>query len=82
MLNVPATQGVQIELPPVLKVPAGQAWHAEESEAPRTSLNAPAGQELHTVVPAALQEPRGQQIPAPGPLNFPWSKRAGVEGAG
>ena len=82
MLNVPAAQAVQIELPPVLKVPAGQPWHAEESVAPRTSLNVPAGQALHTVVPAALQEPREQQIPAPGPLNFPWSKRAGAEEAG
>ena len=56
---------------PGLYVPAGQPRQAVESEAPCKSLNVPAGHALHTVVPAALQEPNEQQMPAPGPLYLP-----------
>ena len=56
--------------PAGLYVPAPQGWHADASAAPSALLKVPAGQGLHTLLPAALQKPARQQVPAPALLFF------------
>jgi hypothetical protein len=84
--KVPAAQGRQEEetpgenpagheraqklAPAGLYVPAPQGRHADALAAPGALLKVPAGQELHTSLPAALQKPARQQVPAPALLFF------------
>jgi hypothetical protein len=71
VLNVPAAQLVHAAALALLHAPEEHTTHEELVVAPCVPLNLPAEQAVQEVLPAALQLPSAQHVPAPALEKLP-----------